>query len=55
MAWMMSYRSLEHGDLGVQLGVEGKSRAPLEHTGLGCAEYNVRVYRALLAKQGKTR
>ena len=48
MAWMMGYRSLEHGDLGEQLGVEGKSRVPLEHTGLGCAEYNVRVYRALL-------
>jgi DNA polymerase III alpha subunit (gram-positive type) len=55
MAWMMGYRSLEHGDLGEQLGVAGKSRVPLEHTGLGCAEYNVRVYRALLAKQGKAR
>ena len=55
MAWMMGYRSLEHGDLGEQLGVEGKSRVPLEHTGLGCAEYNVRVYRALLAKQEKAR
>jgi hypothetical protein len=30
---MMGYRSLEHGDLGEQLGVEGKSRVPLEHTG----------------------
>ena len=55
MAWMMGYRSLEHSDLGEQLGVEGKSRVPLEHTGLGCAEYNVRVYRALLAKQEKAR
>jgi len=53
MAWMMGYRSLEHGDLGEELGVEGKSRVPLEHTGLGCAEYNVRVYRALLAVRKK--
>ena len=52
---MMGYRSLEHGDVGEQLGVEGKSREPLEHTGLGCAEYNVRVNRALLAKQEKAR
>ena len=51
----MGYRSLELSDLGEQLGVKGKSRVPLEHTGLGCAEYNVRVYRALLAKQGKVR
>ncbi len=35
---MMGYRSLELGDLGEQLGVEGKSRVPLEHTGLGCAD-----------------
>ena len=55
MAWMMGYRSLEHGDVGEQLGVEDKSREPLGHTGLGCAEYNVRVYRALLAKQEKAR
>ena len=53
MAWMMGYRSLEHGDLGQELGVAPKSRVPLEHTGLGCAEYNVRVYRALLAMRQK--
>lgn len=54
MAWMMGYRSLEHGDLGQELGVAPKSRVPLEHTGLGCAEYNVRVYRALLALRKKS-
>jgi DNA polymerase III alpha subunit (gram-positive type) len=53
MAWMMGYRPLEHGDLGQELGVEPKSNVPLEHTGLGCAEYNVRVYRALLAMRKK--
>ena len=55
MAWIMGYRSLEHADLGEQLGVEAKSRVPLEHTGLGCAEYNVRVYRALLDRQRSAR
>ena len=44
---MMGYRSLELGDLGEQLGVEGKSRVPLEHTGLGCAEQRPRISRVV--------
>jgi DNA polymerase III alpha subunit (gram-positive type) len=53
MAWLLGYRPLEHGDLAVELGVQGTSDIPLEHTGLGCAEYNVRVYRELLARLKK--
>ena len=47
MAWFLGYRELS--DLSGALGVEGTSDVPLEHTGLGCAEANVRIYRALLA------
>ena len=53
MAWLLGYRPLEHGDLAVELGVQGTSDVPLEHTGLGCAEYNVRVYRDLLTRLKK--
>ena len=48
MAWILGHRPLEHGDMASEMKVQGTSRVPLEHTGLGCAEYNVRVYRALL-------
>jgi DNA polymerase III alpha subunit (gram-positive type) len=50
MAWLLGYRPLEHGDLARELRVQGTSDVPLEHTGLGCAEYNVRVYRELLTR-----
>jgi len=51
MGWILGYRSLS--DLAGAVGVEGTSKVPLEHTGLGCAEANVRIYRALLALRKK--
>lgn len=47
MAWSLGYRELSLRDLAKRLGVKSTSDVPLEHTGLGCAEANVRVYRAL--------
>jgi DNA polymerase III epsilon subunit-like protein len=49
MAWSLGYRELSLRDLAKRLGVKGTSDVPLEHTGLGCAEANVRVYRALVS------
>lgn len=47
MAWSLGFRELPLRELAKRLGVRGTSDVPLEHTGLGCAEANVRVYRAL--------
>lgn len=49
MAWMLGYRQLTVAGLAEALGVQEPPPEPLEHTGLACAEFNVRVYRALLS------
>ncbi len=49
MAWILGIRHLYGGDVAQTLGIQGTSKNPLEHTGLGCADFNLRVYRRLLS------
>jgi len=51
MAWSLDFRQVFHGALPAALGVEPETDDPLEHTGISGAEYNVRVYRALLERR----
>lgn len=52
MAWSLGLRQVFHSDLPAALGIEPETDDPLEHTGLSGAEFNARVYRALLERRG---
>ncbi len=49
MAWILGFRNLYGDDVARTLGIAGTSKDPVEHTGLGCADFNLRVYRKLLS------
>jgi DNA polymerase III alpha subunit (gram-positive type) len=49
MAWSHGLRGLTGGQLAVELELEVETDNPLEHTGITGAEFNVRLYRALLS------
>jgi DNA polymerase III alpha subunit (gram-positive type) len=48
MAWMLGLRHLHGGELADYFGIFGTSPIPIEHTGLGCADFGIRLYRELL-------
>jgi DNA polymerase III epsilon subunit-like protein len=49
MAWSHGLKGLAGGQLAIELELETETDNPLEHTGITGAEFNVRLYRALLA------
>lgn len=49
MAWSHGLRGLVGGQLAVELELKAETDNPLEHTGITGAEFNVRLYRALLS------
>lgn len=51
MAWSLGLRQVFHDALPGALGVEPETDDPLEHTGISGAEYNLRIYRALLDRR----
>jgi DNA polymerase III epsilon subunit-like protein len=51
MAWALGFRQLQGTGLATALGIADETRVPTEHTGITGAEFNVSIYRALLARQ----
>jgi len=49
MAWSHGFRGLTGGTLAAALGLDAETDNPLEHTGITGAEFNVRLYQALLS------
>jgi len=47
MAWILGLRHLYGADLAQHFRIPGTSPVPIEHTGLGCADFAVRLYREL--------
>ncbi len=50
MAWGQKHRTLTGSALSDSLGIAAETNDPLQHTGLSGAQYNLRVYQALLSE-----
>ena len=53
MAWSLGLQDLNGRDISNILGITPETTDPLEHTGMTGAEFNARVYRAMLQPQKK--
>lgn len=51
MAWGQGLRQTRGSGVAEALGVPDETRVPIEHTGITGADFNVSVYRALLARR----
>ena len=55
MAWGFGVEQMTGSLVGPRFGVEPETRVPLDHTGLSGAEFNVAVYRQLIAARRSTK
>lgn len=49
MAWAQGARALTGAELAARYGIEAETRDPLQHTGASGVDFNLALYRALLA------